>query len=292
MSLAETAQRYFNGIDYRLQRARYALGGKTFSHSGEQQILQRYLQELLPPSYAKTAVDIGAGNGMRWSNTYSLFLKGWTGVGIEADQHKFLQLQRAYRDLPGVHALQSRAAPGNIAELLKSLGITSHFGVLSLDIDGNDYWVLDAILKELRPALIVTEINEKIPPPLRFVVKFDPDFRLRHHFYGYSIAALEDLCERHDYGILELEYNNAFLTPRELGQNRFVSSEAAYRMGYLERADRKQRFAANLNLEAVHSRTPDDAIDFLHQFYAVEAGNYYLERDRRLFEQALNQNGQ
>lgn len=62
----------------------------------------------------------------------------------------------------------------------------------------------------------MTEINEDIPPPLRFVVKFDRDFQLRYHFYGYSIAALEDLCEKHNYGILTLEYNNAFLAPREI----------------------------------------------------------------------------
>jgi len=66
-------------------------------------------------------------------------------------------------------------------------------------------------LSSFRPRLIVTEINEKIPPPIRFVVKYDPAFKLRHHFYGYSIAALGDLCARHDYGILRLEYNNAFI---------------------------------------------------------------------------------
>ena len=49
--------------------------------------------------------------------------------------------------------------------------------------------------------MVVTEINENIPPPLRFVVKFDPEFQLRYHFYGYSISALEDLCEKHGIGV-------------------------------------------------------------------------------------------
>ena len=100
--------------------------------------------------------------------------------------------------------------------------------MLCLDIDGNDYWILDAILSDFRPALIVTEINEKIPPPIRFAVKYDPDFSLRHHFYGYSIATLSDLCARHGYGILQLEYNNAFIAPLEIGQDRFIDAETAY----------------------------------------------------------------
>lgn len=56
-----------------------------------------------------------------------------------------------------------RADPNSIGSLLKSFDIERNLSVLSLDIDGNDYWVLKAILSEFRPALIVTEINEKIP---------------------------------------------------------------------------------------------------------------------------------
>jgi len=150
---------------------------------------------------------------VRWSNTYSLFLSGWKGVGIEADSGKFARLVRAYKNLPQAQACHSTADRDNIVPLLKSLGIERDLSVLSLDIDGNDYWVLKAILLEFRPALIITEINEKIPPPLRFLFKYAPNSQLRHHFFGYSIGVLEDLCEQHDYGILELEYNNAFISP-------------------------------------------------------------------------------
>src|SRR5439155_24061449 len=130
-------------------------------------------------------------------------------------------LTRAYRKFARARAAHSCVDPESIASLLEDFEIEQNFGVLCLDIDGNDYWVLDAVLSKFRPGLVVTEINENIPPPLRFVVKFDPDFQLRYHFYGYSIAALEDLCDKHDYGILRLEYNNAFLAPRELGETHF-----------------------------------------------------------------------
>lgn len=279
INLTKAAQHYGSIIELTLQKVKYSLRGR-FSHANEQQILARYIEELLPKDQPRTVVDIGAGNGVRWSNSYALLLAGWKALGIEADSQKYALLSRAYRKFPRARAAHSRVDPTNIRSLLQDFEIERDFGVLCLDIDGNDYWVLEAILSNFRPGLVVTEINENIPPPLRFVVKFDPDFQLRYHFYGCSIAALEDLCEKHDYGILGLEYNNAFLAPREIRAARFRDAELAYREGYLDRQDRKERFASNLDMEILHSLRAEEGIKFLHEFYAKEAGNYYLTSDK------------
>ncbi len=275
MQLNKTAQGYGGIIELALQKLKYSLRGH-FSHSNEEQILASYIAELLPDTHPRTVVDIGAGNGVRWSNSYALMLQGWKTLGIEADPKKSALLSRVYRKFPRAHAHHSRVNPDNINSVLEHYQIEKNFGVLCLDIDGNDYWILDAILSAFRPALIVTEINEKIPPPIRFVIKYDPDFSLRHHFYGFSIAALADLCARHGYGVLQVEYNNAFLVPVEIAGHRFVDAAAAYRKGYLERPDRKQRFALNFDMEALHSMTPADSFEFLREFYRCEDGNYHL----------------
>lgn len=280
MNLVKAAERYVETLEHGLQRVRYSLRRQGFSHSSEERILSKYIEELLPPDHPKTVVDIGAGNGIRWSNTYSLFLSGWKGVGIESDSRKFARLERAYKNLPKVLACHRTADPDNIVPLLKSLGIEKHFAVLSIDIDGNDYWVLKAVLSEFRPALVVTEINEKIPPPLRFLFKYAPDSQLRHHFFGYSIAVLEDLCQEAGYGILQLEYNNAFIAPRELEAAHFIDAESAYTQGYRDRPDRKQRFASNLDMEVLHSLSPARGIEFLRDFYEKEHGKYYLGADK------------
>ena len=289
MNFQQTARDYLTGIEYRLQRAKYAFRGGNFSHSREQQLIWGYVDELLAENIPRYAVDIGAGNGIRWSNTYSLFLSGWEGFGVEADDRKFVQLERAYRDLPNVKAKLSQIGPDNVISVMREFNTPKDFGVLSLDIDGNDYWVLRTILKEFRPALVVTEINEKIPPPLLFVVKPERNFQLRHHFYGYSISVLEDLCELANYGILGLEYNNAFIAPLEIGRGRFVDASNAYQNGYQSRADRKQRFSTNLDLERVLAMTPSDAVSFLNQFYSKEAGKYYLTEDKVAFEGLVQQ---
>src|ERR1700730_8587903 len=275
MKFTKAAQKYFRGLDFKLHRARLSMRRDGFSNGREDQILGKYIAELLAGNHARTAVDIGAGDGMRWSNTYALFLNGWRGLGIEFDTRKFVKLARAYKYFRDVYACRNRATPENIVPLLESYELKKDFSVLSLDIDGNDYWVLRAILSEFRPQLVVTEINEKIPPPIRFVVKYNPDFQLRHHFFGYSIAMLADLCEEFGYIILELEYNNAFLAPKELAGERALDAETAYARGYLNRPDRKEKFKLNFDMETVHSLSPEKAIEFLRGFYAKFEGQFY-----------------
>jgi len=249
-----------------------------FSRFEEERILTKYIHQLfpLPSAQGRTAVDIGAGDGIRWSNTHALFLEGWNGLAIEADSKKFGKLKRTYRTYPKVSTCNEPATPDRIAPLLRSYKIEKGFEVLSLDIDGNDYWVLQSILEEFRPQLIVTEINEKIPPPLRFITKYDPEFQLRHHFYGFSIMSLADLCRRCDYAILEVEYNNAFMAPKELALKCAVDPETAYRAGYMDRPDRKQKFPLNFDLDDMLSLSPDEGLNYLNTFYSKERGNYYL----------------
>ena len=288
MKFTKAGQQYFRTLDSRVHRAKLSLKRDGFSNGREEQILKSYVAELLPAGHNRTAIDIGAGDGMRWSNTYALFLSGWKGVGIEFDSRKFVKLARAYKYFPDVYACRNRATPKNIVPLLQSYETPTDFAVLSLDIDGNDYWVLREILSVFKPQLIVSEINEKIPPPIRFVVKYDPNFQLRHHFFGYSMAVLSDLCEEFGYVILTLEYNNAFLAPKELAAERAVEAQAAYGAGYLNRPDRKEKFSLNFDMETIYSLKAEDAIEFLRKFYSKFAGEFYLGLNEGFMTESLN----
>jgi hypothetical protein len=276
MSLKQTAEQYLDRLGSRLQEAKSRLRRGRFSNFDEERIIERLAAELLPAGAPRTAVDLGAGDGIKGSNTYALFRDGWRGLGVEANPRRARRLAHAYRGLPGVAAYQARITPSNVVELLESHGVRGGFDLLSLDIDSYDYWVLGRLLGRFRPSLVVTEINEKIPPPIRFVVRFDPDFSLQHHFFGYSIASLEDLCARHDYALVELEYNNAFLAPSELPGVRPLDFADAYRRGYLERPDRRARFHRNLDMEALHSLGPEEGVAFIREFFARHEGKYDL----------------
>jgi hypothetical protein len=275
--MVKKAQRYLNRLGLHLERAKQRFRRSGFSNFDEEQMLAGFIARLDPEGVARTAVDVGAGDGIRGSNTYALFLRGWRGVGFEGDARRAGRLARAYRNLEGVEAQQTLVTPDNVVRLLREHAIPEDFGVLSLDIDSYDYWVLDAVLESFRPRVVVTEINEKIPPPVRFRVGYDPEFRLQHHFFGYSIASLEELCARHNYALLALEYNNAFVAPRELlGDLQALDAETAYRRGYAGRPDRRERFPRNSNMEALHTLTPEGAITFLKKFFARHEGKYEL----------------
>ena len=265
-------------LEYRLHRARVGAGRGRFSNFDEERILQKYIAQLLPQASgaSRTAVDIGAGDGVRGSNTYALFSNGWRGVGFEGSNRKVCKLAAAYKYYPQVSAANCVVTPDNVVPLLRAYNIEREFGVLSLDIDSYDYWVLEALLAEFRPRLIVTEINEKIPPPVKFVVKYDPAFQMTHHFFGYSIQSLADLAARHNYAILEVEYNNAFLAPLELEGVRPRDTADAYREGYADRPDRREKFRANANMEILHTLAPAAAVKFLDEFYAQHRGKYEL----------------
>ena len=276
--MTKRARRYLNRLGLHLERARQRLRQSGFSNFDEERMLEEFAALLVRDEDARTAVDIGAGDGIRGSNTYALFLRGWRGVGFEGDAKRARRLARAYKGLEGVEARHAFVTPENVVRLLRESGVRSDFGVLSLDIDSYDYWVLDRVLSSFRPRVVVTEINEKVPPPVRFVVRYDPDFRLQHHFFGYSIASLEELCQRHGYALLALEYNNAFIVPRELLASGLVAldAETAYRRGYLERPDRRERLPRNHDMEALHSMSPAQAVAFLKDFFARQEGKYDL----------------
>jgi hypothetical protein len=274
--ISKTAQQYLGRLGLHLHRAKQRFRQSGFSNFDEERMLERFIVELLPHGHSRTAVDIGAGDGVKSSNTYALFKRGWRGLGVEGDARRARRLARAYKNFPGVAARHALATPSNVVSLLGEHDVPHNFSVLSLDIDSYDYWVLDALLGSFRPYLVVTEINEKIPPPIKFVVKYDPEFRLQHHFFGYSIASLAELCERHGYALIALEYNNAFLAPRELRGVLPLDATQAYREGYLERPDRPERFWRNQDMEALHAMSPAEAIVFIDHFFARHRGKYEL----------------
>jgi hypothetical protein len=276
MSNTGATPKWLRDLQFFIRRTRARRPNQHFSNFAEQQIIDKYIELFSISENSRAIVDIGAGDGIRGSNTYHLFSKGWTGLGVEVDEAKYKRLEKAYRSFPGVSASNVKITPESVADVLDSHAIEPVFALLSLDIDGNDYWVLDAILSQYRPRLIVSEYNEKIPPPIKFLVDFDPDFELRHHFFGYSIAKLDDLLEKHQYTLLEVEYNNVFLAPRETPGAVGKTAAEAYSEGYAKRPDRQDKFPDNRNMEILQSVGPKEGVEFLDDFYTEFKGKYSL----------------
>lgn len=231
--------------------------------------IQTLTQALAPQ---RVCVDIGAGDGLNQSNCLYLFMQGWQGLAIEAESQAFATLESFYRPhLPQVQLQQIRVTPLNICTLMQNAGIPAEFGFLSLDIDSYDFEILQAVLQNFRPTLICAEINEKIPPPLRFRVKYHPEHVYPGgHFYGMSLQSLQDLADQHDYDLLSLCFNNAFLVPRERKIGSPKSTAEVYAEGYLSGPLPEY----NRNLHHLQTLSPESALSALHEHFASNAGRY------------------
>ena len=182
----------------------------TFSYGEEDAIIKELLAKI--QWRHKFAVDIGAGDGEFMSNSYRLFKEGWNGIAFEWNGRQFAKLAYLYSPLSNVSLVRGRVTPDNVLHLLAACDAPKEFGYLGLDIDSYDHFVLEKVLSAYRPSLICAEINEKIPPPLRFTVKWESEGSWgTDHFYGQSLSMLEDLGKRQNYDLVRLEYNNAFL---------------------------------------------------------------------------------
>lgn len=221
------------------------------------------------------AIDIGASDGLTMSNSIALYRGGFGGLAVERDEDKFYRLAFTLRHYPAVALARVAVTPDNVQELLASNGAPYAPAFLNLDIDSYDYYVLDRLLEQFRPSVMCVEINEKIPPPVKFTVNYRADHLwTADHFYGQSISQLRVAAERHAYHLVELEYNNAFLIPAEHSRWDDLSAEEAYRVGYLEKHDRLIRLPWNRDMEILQELPPEECVARIHQAFAAYAGRY------------------
>jgi hypothetical protein len=101
----------------------------------------------------------------------------------------------------------------NINELFGKYAVPDEFDLLCIDIDGNDYWVWQAIDRRFRPRVLVMEYNAFVPPSESRTIRYEPDFRWRGtDYFGASLLALARLSERKGYKLVYCERHgiNAF----------------------------------------------------------------------------------
>lgn len=243
----------------------------------ESELLSVIEKHLPITSETQCSVDIGASDGTSMSNTYSLYSKGWTGLAVEYDAVKFATLATRYQGFPQVQLAKCRVTPSNIVSLLTTHSVPRDFDFLSLDIDGYDYFVLEQLLSCYRPKLICAEINEKIPPPIKFTVKYDSSYNWNvDHFYGQSIAQLHSLAVKYKYSLVDLHYNNAFLVPSEFCSEPSLTPEEAYCLGYKDKTDRKEKWSLNADMEEVLHMEPEEALAFVIRYFKKYKGKFEI----------------
>ena len=160
-------------------------------------------------------VEFGGWDGKHLSNCAWLADKGWQGCFIEGDSTRYLDLVRNYPEGKGVAALNAyvgTTGETSLDALLDRVNAPAEITVLSIDIDGNDYHVWDA-LKRYTPVLCVVEFNPTIPANIGFVQDYDSALN-----FGNSLAALNELADQKGYALVAATDWNGFFMPKAMCQ--------------------------------------------------------------------------
>jgi hypothetical protein len=174
----------------------------VFSQWGEDGILDWLVHQLgdVPEMFVEFGVE-----DYRESNTrFLLSTRGWRGLVMDADSAHIDSIRRDA--LSWRHDLDARPAfvtRDTIDALLDAAAVPNDIGVLSLDIDGNDYWVWQAITR-VQPHLVIVEYNAVFGDRHPLTIPYDATFRRdRAHasmlYWGASIVALQQLAARKGY---------------------------------------------------------------------------------------------
>jgi hypothetical protein len=194
-----------------------------YSQHDEDGIIQEIVHRL--GGVPRTFVEFGVGDGLE-NNTLLLLKQGWSGLWIDASPENAGAIRNRFDACIGngtLSFLERMITRENINELINTR-FGGEIGLLSIDIDGNDYYVWDAI-EVVSPRIVVIEYNAKFPPPLKWSISYNPDHMWDFSDYqGASLAALAELGSRKHYQLVGCNVNgtNAFFVHQDFLKGRFL----------------------------------------------------------------------
>jgi hypothetical protein len=215
-----------------------------YSQNGEDGIIRELL---FRTGFAnRYFVEFGAGDGSENNTAVLARHYGWSGLYIEADSRCVERLRSTLEANTRVRIVQALITRDNIGALFRENAVPEEFDVLSIDIDGNDYWVWEQ-LSGYRPRVVVIEYNAAFVPPRRWVMQYNPEHRWDGTaYYGASLESYALLGRRLGYTLICTDAHgvNAFFVREDLlapSGLRAVSAAQAYhplRYGLLGRHHR------------------------------------------------------
>jgi hypothetical protein len=169
------------------------------SQCGEDGIIAKVFE--LIGRHGTVCVELGAWDGMRFSNTFTLVKqRGWFGYLIEANADKFKALQTTYSDNPNARLINRFVkldkGEGSLDEILAEQQCPVEIDLLSIDIDGNDYYVWESMV-EHSAKVVVVEFNPTVPNDVCFVQ--DRSFAVNQ---GCSLLSLTLLARGRGYQLV------------------------------------------------------------------------------------------
>lgn len=209
---------------------------KVFSQFGEDGIIQYLISETGIKIQEQSFIEFGVQNYIESNTRFLLINDNWRGLVLDGDINNidFIKKQDFYwrNDLTAVQAWINK---DNINKLILNAGFNGDVGLLSVDIDGNDYWIWDSI-NVVNPIIVIVEYNSLFGDEHPISIPYDPQFirgnaHYSHLYYGASIAAFEFLADNKGYSLVGSNKagNNLFFVRNDrLGRLKKLTAKEAY----------------------------------------------------------------
>jgi hypothetical protein len=206
-------------------------------------------------------VDIGGGDGVWASNCANLALNlGFDGLFIDGNQDLINKGMKFYADHPDTQFYPPRFRQAlitrtNVNEILGEAVIEGEVDLLSIDIDGNDYWIWEAI-DCIQPRIVVIETHTEFGQR-SIVVPYKEDFvwqpGMNPHYLGASPVAMTKLADRLGYrlvGANRFGFNAVYLR-KDLGMDLIPEVDVADLFRHPRNRERMQLFDTIKDFEFV-----------------------------------------
>jgi len=227
-------------IEVRLQKIQQALGRiesrqldihssndfqkyeyQVYSQWGEDGLIQHLISKIVIDN--PIFVEFGVERYTESNTRFLLINNNWSGLVIDGSDKNIQHIKND--PIYWKHNLKAECAfidKDNINSLIQKNGISGDIGILSIDIDGNDYWVWEAI-NVVNPSIVICEYNSLWGPELAVTTPYDPTFfRTNKHYsnlyWGASIAAFTELANLKGYSLVgsNCAGNNIFFVRNDL----------------------------------------------------------------------------
>jgi hypothetical protein len=192
---------------------------KVYSQWGEDGIIQGLVSRVA--TSRPIFIEFGVEDYQESNTRFLLVNNNWSGFIFDSDAENISRIRKSelyWRyNITAQHAFITRE---NINDILQAAGVSGPIGLLSIDIDGNDYWIWES-LNRVDPDIIIVEYNHRFGPTASVTVPYKPDFdRRAEHFsmiyFGASLSALCKLGEVKGYAFVGCNSagNDAFFVKR------------------------------------------------------------------------------
>lgn len=204
------------------------VGFRTFSQFDEDGILL-YIFSLIGTTNRVT-VEACAGVGYECNSANLIVNHGWHALLFDGNLKNTQTAQGFYGSLSDTQITQPKVVnawldPAGIDRLIQENGFSGEIDLLSVDLDGVDYWIWKAI-RCVRPRVVVAEYHPVFGPDEPYTIKNIKDFCYTDYaekmtaYCGASLAAFVNLGRELGYRLVGCNRNqlNAFFVRDGIGE--------------------------------------------------------------------------